>query len=324
MRKSLYRYNAETCQYERIRVKTPDVLYYLSGILVVAILMLSGMLTLHDYIFDSEKEISLRKENAALSRNQVVLTSQVSLIESTLTRLGEEDEKLHAKFFGSSANAAADNSHRIADKELLLADATAFRTAISKMTERSSGLLSQSVTTSSFYGEHLGLTDSHLKTISSIPLLVPTRPWNTDNLLSGFGMRVNPFHKGLYEHPGVDIAMPRGTEVLATASGIVIEIRKSDVQAGYGNYIEIDHGNGFITRYAHLEEIRVKYRQKVTKGFVVATIGNSGGSIAPHLHYEIVRDGVTVDPAHYMIEGLNSSEHQHLSVLSQKQNQSLD
>jgi hypothetical protein len=75
--------------------------------------MLAGMLTLHDYIFDSEKEISLRKENAALSRNQVVLTSQLSSIESTLTRLGQEDEKLHAKFFGSSANPAADNSHRI-------------------------------------------------------------------------------------------------------------------------------------------------------------------------------------------------------------------
>jgi murein DD-endopeptidase MepM/ murein hydrolase activator NlpD len=137
-------------------------------------------------------------------------------------------------------------------------------------------------------------------------------------------MRVNPFHKGLYEHPGVDIAMPRGSAVIATASGTVIEICKSTVQAGYGNYIEIDHGNGFITRYAHLEDVQVKYRQKITKGSVIATVGNSGGSIAPHLHYEIIRDGITVDPVHYMIEGLSSHEHHQLKLISQKQNQSLD
>jgi murein DD-endopeptidase MepM/ murein hydrolase activator NlpD len=147
---------------------------------------------------------------------------------------------------------------------------------------------------------NLSLTDSHLKTISSMPLLVPTiRPWNTDNLLSGFGMRVNPFHKGLYEHPGVDIAMPRGTEVIATASGTVIEIRKSDVQAGYGNYIEIDHGNGFITRYAHLEDIHVKVPSERSQGVsVIATdrkqwwLDCASFTLRDHPQWRI-----TVDPA---------------------------
>jgi murein DD-endopeptidase MepM/ murein hydrolase activator NlpD len=157
-----------------------------------------------------------------------------------------------------------------------------------------------------------------------MPTLPPVQPWNNDKLISGFGMRVNPFHKGLYEHPGVDITMPRGTSVIASSSGTVRQVKRSNLQAGYGNYIEIDHGHGFVTRYAHLEEIKVKLYERVAKGSVVGTVGSSGGSIAPHLHYEILRDGRNVDPVTYMIEGLTSEDHHVMKVLSRKKNQSLD
>jgi murein DD-endopeptidase MepM/ murein hydrolase activator NlpD len=324
MRNTLYQYNAQTCQYERVRLKTPDVVFYVCGILVTALLLLTGMLALHDYIFDSPREIALRQENAALAKNQVILTTQLNTIESTLSQLGSEDQKLHEKFFGSVVEKPSDANTQSANKHLLLADPATFRTVVENIRTRSSELLNQSVTTNSFYGSQLSLKEKQLEAICSMPLLQPIQPWKTENLLSGFGMRINPFHKGLYEHQGVDITMPRGSDVVATASGTVIEINRSNVQAGYGNYIEIDHGNGFITRYAHLEEIQVKYRQKITKGAVIATVGNSGGSIAPHLHYEIIRDGVTVDPIHYMIEGLSSREHHQLKLISQKQNQSLD
>jgi murein DD-endopeptidase MepM/ murein hydrolase activator NlpD len=157
-----------------------------------------------------------------------------------------------------------------------------------------------------------------------MPAYQPVQPWSADKVLSGFGTRVNPFHKGLYEHPGVDIGAPRGAAVNATAPGVVTEIKRSTVEAGYGNFIEIDHGHGFRTRYAHLEEIKVKLNQRIAKGAVIGTVGNSGGSIAPHLHYEIIRDGKNVDPVRYMIEGLSSLEHHQLTQVSKKHNQSLD
>ncbi|MDQ2657797.1 MAG: M23 family metallopeptidase, partial [Bacteroidota bacterium] len=141
---------------------------------------------------------------------------------------------------------------------------------------------------------------------------------------SGFGMRVNPFHKGLYKHLGVDIAMPRGTPVLATATGKVVQLKRSDLQAGYGNYLEVDHGNGVVTRYAHLEDILVRFGARVTKGDTIGTVGTSGGSVAPHMHYEILRDGENVDPVHYMVQGLSATQHQLLTTMSHKQNQSLD
>src|SRR5690606_13042941 len=154
--------------------------------------------------------------------------------------------------------------------------------------------------------------------------MLPVKEWNTEKLISGFGTRVDPFHKGLYEHTGVDISLPRGTEVVATAPGWVTLARKSSIPAGYGNYIEVDHGHGFITRYAHLGDLHVKQGQRVTKGQVIATSGNSGGSVAPHLHYEIIRDGVQVDPIPYMIEGLDPAEHHRMKQISKIQNQSLD
>src|SRR5262249_14451322 len=98
----------------------------------------------------------------------------------------------------------------------------------------------------------------------------------------------------------------------------------SDLQAGYGNFIEIDHGHGFTTRYAHLGEIKIRQGQRVKKGTAIATVGSTGGSIAPHLHYEVIRNGKQIDPVHFMIDGVTSHEYSVLRTISQKENQSLD
>ncbi len=86
----------------------------------------------------------------------------------------------------------------------------------------------------------------------------------------------------------------------------------------------IDHGNGIVTRYAHLEDVHVRVGQRVSKGFTIGTVGMSGGAIAPHVHYEIIRNGIEVDPVPYMMEKLNSTEYSELQKLGNKKNQSLD
>lgn len=322
MSKTLYRYNAETCQYERVRVKTSDILFYACGVLMTALLMLAGILALHDYVFDSAKESALRKENNALKKNGLILTSQINTIESALASLAEEDKKLHSKFFGASAQHSSVSPDESPVKNILLGGADSFRNTVDKIGNRTAALLDKSATSNAITERNSALLK--YLSVSSLPSLQPIAPWDTEKVLSGFGMRVNPFHKGLYEHSGIDIAVPRGTPVVATAGGVVKEIKRSTLEAGYGNYIEIDHGGGFSTRYAHLEEIRVRNGQKITKAAVIGTTGSSGGSIAPHLHYEIIRHGKQVDPVHYMIGGLSSTEYDQLKAISQKQNQSLD
>lgn len=323
MRQILYRYNPETCQYERVRVQLSGILWYSVRVVIAAAFILGGMLMLHDFVFDSEKEIALRKENYALERNHVTLAAQLDAIESSLSRLKEKDNLLYAKFFGAPPDKSSEVSPS-ADENILLADAQAFRKSVRRLSDVTSSLLERSrARNSAVAGSFRGIKadPSFLK---SLPTAQPINPWQLDKLISGFGMRINPFHKGAYEHPGIDIAVTRGTPVVATAPGKVRSINRSSIQAGYGNYVEIDHGSGFITRYAHLENISVKWGQQIEKGAAIGTVGSSGGSVAPHLHYEIIRDGEQVDPIPYMIDNLSPDQHHEMVVLGSKKNQSLD
>jgi murein DD-endopeptidase MepM/ murein hydrolase activator NlpD len=144
------------------------------------------------------------------------------------------------------------------------------------------------------------------------------------NLVSGFGARINPFHKGNYHHDGIDIALPRGTEVHATGAGRVVSMGASQMEAGFGSYVEIEHGFGLVTRYAHLDHVAVTWGQKITQGQVIGMSGSTGGSVAPHLHYEIMKYGKSVDPLYYLVEGISAAEHQKLAEKSKVPNQSLD
>jgi murein DD-endopeptidase MepM/ murein hydrolase activator NlpD len=324
MRKTLYRYNEETCQYERIKVKTPDVVFYVSGLLVSSLVILAAMLILHDFFIDSEKEIALRKENHALSKNQAMLSSQLKEIDATLDQLVQKDEKLHLKFFGAPLEKPALQKNKISNHKILLADASGFRSTIEQIEEKSGGLLHQSEITTSYFSDKLSMDLKDAERIYAMPTLPPIPELTEDKLVSGFGMRINPFHKGMYDHPGIDIASPRGTAVLASATGTVVDVKKSELQAGYGTFIDIDHGHGFVTRYAHLETTAVRLGQRIKKGTMIGTVGSSGGSVAPHLHFEVLRKGKPVDPVHFMIEGVTSQEYEVLKATSQKQNQSLD
>src|SRR5690349_5703411 len=107
MGKSTYRYNPETCQYERVGVRVFDVVFYACAACVTSLALLAGMLVLHDYLIDSDKELALRRENNALKNNRVVLTGQLQIIETSLATLRSEDEKLHVKFFGAGQENAS-------------------------------------------------------------------------------------------------------------------------------------------------------------------------------------------------------------------------
>lgn len=324
MRNRVYRYNTLTCQYERVRTNARSVIWYCLGVMVMGSCMLLGILLLHDVIVNTENESRLRKENRAFRRHHAVLSAQLNELQPVLTSLQNKDRILHAKFFGAPPVSPGPEIDRASKQKLLLADARSFPVQVSALKATAERLIRRSARSNFHFASKLKGVDEALPAISSLPTLPPILPWEADQLISGFGLRVNPFHKGLYEHLGVDIAMPRGTPVHAPGSGVVKKIKRSDLQAGYGNYLELDHGGGLITRHAHLEDISVRLGERIEKGHVIATVGTSGGSVAPHLHYEILLDGKNMDPAFYMIEGLSSEEHDRLVLQSHQQNQSLD
>jgi murein DD-endopeptidase MepM/ murein hydrolase activator NlpD len=114
---------------------------------------------------------------------------------------------------------------------------------------------------------------------------------------SRFGERNDPFTGEREQHSGLDFAGTRGTEVLSVASGVVTWAAN---QTGYGNTVEIDHGNGFRTRYAHSDKLTVNAGDHVSAGQVIALMGSTGRASAPHVHFEVMKDGARINPARYV------------------------
>jgi murein DD-endopeptidase MepM/ murein hydrolase activator NlpD len=123
------------------------------------------------------------------------------------------------------------------------------------------------------------------------------RPVNTGYESSGFGERVDPFTGGEEFHEGIDFAAPEGTRIHAVAAGIVTW---AGPRGGYGNMVQIDHGNGYATRYGHTEKVLVHVGEMVSRGDAIALVGDTGRSTGPHVHFEVLKNGHEVNPARFV------------------------
>lgn len=131
-------------------------------------------------------------------------------------------------------------------------------------------------------------------TRDSITSAIPQgRPIVGGWLSSSYGYRIDPFNGKKTFHSGIDFAAKEGTKVIAVADGIVSFIGQ---RTGYGELIELDHGNGYVTRYAHNEKIIVKTGDRIKKGGAIALLGSTGRSTGPHVHFEVLREGIKIDP----------------------------
>jgi len=153
---------------------------------------------------------------------------------------------------------------------------------------------------------------SNERLFEHIPAIDPIR---SGVITDGFGMRFHPILRKRIMHEGIDIVADYGTPVYATGDGTVSYVGP---RGGYGNALEIDHGFGYSTVYGHLSKPMVREGQKVRRGQVIALSGNSGLSTGPHLHYEVIRNGVHVDPTSYFFTGRDYNENGLYSELTKK------
>ncbi len=143
--------------------------------------------------------------------------------------------------------------------------------------------------------------------MASIPSIQPVSNKDLKRLASGFGWRVDPVYRTPRMHWGLDFTAPKGTEVYATGDGVVESVE--DIAWGYGKNVVINHGFGYKTRYAHLSAFKVKPGQKVSRGQVIGLVGSTGKSTGAHLHYEVEKDGVKVNPMSYFFNDLTPEEY---------------
>ncbi len=319
-----YYYDTESCKYERVRVSTWDIVLNFLGFIAISMILAVGMMYVYGYYFDSPKEALLKKENQELKFYYEVLNKELESVKKMLSALEVRDDNVYRVIFGSEPipssirNAGVGGVNRYKD---ILNEDLEMEDLVINTKSGIDRLKKKMYIQSKSYDELMELAQNKEKLYSSMPAIQPVSNKNLRRLSSGFGMRIDPILKVRQMHPGIDFSAPIGTPVYATGDGVVKMVRTS--YGGYGKRVEIDHGFGFITRYAHLDSYIVKRGQEIKRGECIGYVGNTGKSTAPHLHYEIIKDHRQINPVHYFYKDLSPQEYEEILELASIENQSL-
>lgn len=183
-------------------------------------------------------------------------------------------------------------------------------------------ITSQLVVQSKSYDQVFKLAKDKEKLIASIPAIQPVDFHDLRRIGSLFGYRTDPFYKVTKFHEGIDFTAAVGTPIYVTGDGVVSEAEYNS--GGYGNKIVINHGYSYETVYAHLSKIKVKVGQRVKRGEIIGLMGNTGKSTAPHLHYEVHKAGVPMNPIYFFFNDITPAEYQAMIELGSQPSQTLD
>lgn len=271
---------------------------------------------------DTPTEHRLRHSTDNLRREYIVMLERYDSLNSIVDNVVRRDENVFRKLFESNPyDLSADfQNERISLHEQLmqmnndelmdiLANRIQYADKKESMVIRSSDDMKYNISTG-------------VLSIDCVPAIQPVNNKQLTLLAAGKKPLINPFHRAMREHHGVDYLVPEGTAVFATADGTVKTL--SEKNSTHGKAITIDHGNGYETSYSHLLDTRVRKGQKVKRGDIIALSGNSGLSFAPHLHYEVRYRDTRVDPIHYFFLELSPEEYQRIIRIALSSMQSFD
>ena len=319
-----YYYDTEACKYERIKVNTWDVTLNLLGFLSVAFVIALGILIVYNIYFDSPKEALLKKENQELQAYYGILETELNKMSQMMEVLQQRDDGVYRVIFEAepipNSVRQAGVGGAIRYKDILDKKLDNQKLIISTF-DKTDLLKKQMYIQTKSYDEVLELVGNKEKMWASIPAIQPVSNKELIKLASGYGKRFHPIHKVWRFHQGLDFSAERGTPIYATGDGKVISAKTS--LAGYGKQVEIDHGYGYVTKYAHMSTFNVKVGQRVKRGEHIGNVGSTGTSTAPHLHYEIIKDGKKINPVHFLYQDLTPEEYEKILELASRENQSL-
>ena len=273
-------------------------------------------------LFDTPAEYALRHSTDRLKAEYKVLSERYDSLALVVENVAERDRNIFAILFDSEPYdfASEYNQERIELHESLLEKSNREMTASLEVSldelERKIEQLEASYSTLNESISSLG------SSLNNIPSIQPVTNHELTLLTAAYGTLMHPFYRTLQNHQGVDYAVAEGTRIFATADGIVKEVKGKNSTSGIT--VVIDHRNGYTTSYSHLQSVKVKRGRKVQRGDIIALSGNSGLSLAPHLHYEVRHNGMRVDPTHYFFMELTPDEYQRILRIAQSGMQSFD
>lgn len=322
MAKTKYLFDHKSLTYKVVHVPFKEIfkkaVYIFSAFLVFSTIAV----ILAFYLIDSPKEKVLRREIEQYKTQYQLLDKKFDNITAVLKDLQERDDNIYRVILEaepiseSERNAGIGGVNKYAslegydNSELLVA-------VSSKLDKISRQLYVQSKS----FDEIYELAKNKSEMLVSIPSIVPISS-AINRLVSGFGYRIHPVYKTMRMHTGVDFTAPKGTPIYASGNGTVRAINRKDF-SGYGVVCVIDHGYGYQTLYAHMSKMNVRPGQKVSRGEVIGYVGSSGLSVGPHLHYEVLKNGIPINPVNFFYNDLSPEEYEVIIEKASQVNQAL-
>jgi murein DD-endopeptidase MepM/ murein hydrolase activator NlpD len=282
--------------------------------------VVSFFLFLH--FLKSPEEILLVKENRLLKTHYDMLSNELDHVNNILADLQQRDEKLYrAIFHADSIPLSMRFAGYVGDKKYDYLKGMNNSEIVIETTKKIDVLKNQLYVQSNSLEELISLGKDLENRLQCIPAIQPVSNQDLKRTASGYGMRIDPIYHIPMFHSGMDFTAAVGTDVYATGNGTVVY---AEWKQGYGNCIIINHGYDFETLYGHIQSYKVKIGQKVKRGEVIATVGNTGKSTGPHLHYEVLYKGRPDNPAKYYYQDLTPEEYDRMLQIAENHGQVMD
>jgi len=323
MSKIKFYFNTKSLTYEQVQLRFWDrikkaLTYVATGVVFAAITMLVAY-----NFFSSPKEKQLKREIEKLNYQYDLLDVRLNEISVVLSDLQERDNNIYRTIFEAEpAEKSIERAGFVYGKNYKDLEGFDNSKKIIESTKKLDILSKQLYIQSKSFDEVVKLAKNKQALLASLPAIQPISNKQLKQMASGFGYRIHPIYKTQDFHPGIDFSAAQGTPIYATGDG-VIETADNLAQ-GYGNHIIINHGFGFETLYGHMSRFAKHAGQKVKRGEIIGYVGSTGLSTAPHVHYEVIKNGEKINPINYFYNDISPAQYQQLIELAGKNNQSFD
>ncbi len=301
-RKVRYYFDPISLTYQILPVRFRDKVRRILWTLATGLVFASIVIFLAYSFFSSPKERILEREIEQYKFQIQLINDQLDQMQQVLTDLQQRDDNVYRLIFEAEPIPAAARMSGFggADRYARL---EGFRNSdlLIATSQKLDKIKSQVYVQSKSLDEIFALAREKEAMLTSIPAIQPISQRDLSYISSYFGFRIHPFYKTRMFHDGIDFSAPKGTKIYATGDGVVIEASQI-IRDGFGKKLIIDHGFGYQTVYAHLNTFSVKQGQKVKRGDLIATVGSTGLSSGPHLHYEVIHNGRKVNPVYFMFD----------------------
>ena len=273
--------------------------------------------------FRSPKEMMQARELEYMKLQYEILNDRLDNMEIRMTDMEQRDNNLYRMMFEADPipNAIRNSGFADADRYAKLMgyrNSDQVLSAARKLDVLANRLYHQSVS----YDSLFALARNKSDMLAHIPAICPLKVAELKYISSDFGYRPDPIYKVAKFHGGMDFSAPKGTEVYVTGDGVVTNVEHS--LWGYGNMVTIDHGYGYSTRYAHLQKATVRKGQKVKRGQLIGFVGDTGKTTGVHLHYEVRKNNVPINPINFFYNDLTPDQYDQMLQLSTLPIQTMD